>query len=409
MALEDIAPGVFGQFPDMSGILSPEQMQAINSNAAKQALLASAVTMLGMSGNQRVPVSTGQALGAALGAGSGAYQGSFDNTLKQMMTMQQMQDYRSKKQKQALFEQAIAGAYETTPAQIPMAQGKGSQLEMLSRPEFGGDFATQETVGALKANLPMQKTINFEKLVQAIGIVDPVEAAKLMVKTDSSPEAIKTFEAYSKMSPAQQALFRQFKQSSAPSSTTTISLTEKGLDKIDSERVGEFSQAAASSRMFAQTASTVNSLLSGKGGGELVKVGTSLAKDLGLKNEQVSANDLAQSLATRAAVGVRQPGSGSTSDIEFKAYMSSVPSLSNSEQGRQFMATGAEAFAKRNSLLSDKARELYKKGNYSDASIAQYDNSLGPVIDQKQFDAALKAPGTGNQPKERRSFINPGK
>lgn len=407
MALEDIAPGMFGQLPDLSSVLSPEQAQALQSNAAKQALLASAVAMLGMSGPQRVPVGTGQAFGAALGAGAGAYQGSFDNTLKQMMTMQQMQDYKAKKQKQALFEQAMAGAYETTPTQIPMAQGKGSQLEMLSRPEFGGGFANQETVGALKANLPMQKTINFEKLVQAIGLVDPVEAAKLMVKTDSSPEAIKTFEAYSKMSPDQQALFRQFKQSSAP--TTTISLSEKGLDKIDSERVGEFSQAAASSRTFAQTASTVNSLLSGKGGGELVKVGTGLAKDLGLKNEQVSANDLAQSLATRAAVGVRQPGSGSTSDIEFKAYMSSVPSLSNSEQGRQFMATGAEAFAKRNSLLSDKARELYKKGNYSDASIAQYDNSLGPVIDQKQFDAALKAPGTGNQPKERRSFINPGK
>jgi len=407
MELEDIAPGMFGQLPDLSSVLSPEQAQSIQSNAAKQALLASAVAMLGMSGAQRVPVSTGQALGAALGAGSGAYQGSFDNTLKQMMTMQQMQDYKAKKQKQALFEQAMAGAYETTPTQIPMAQGKGSQLEMLSRPEFGGGFANQETVSSLKANLPTQKTVNFEKLVQAISLVDPVEAAKLMVKTDSSPEAIKTFEAYSKMSPDQQALFRQFKQSSAP--TTTISLSEKGLDKIDSERVGEFSQAAASSRTFAQTASTVNSLLSGKGGGELVKVGTGLAKDLGLKNEQVSANDLAQSLATRAAVGVRQPGSGSTSDIEFKAYMSSVPSLSNSEQGRQFMATGAEAFAKRNSLLSDKARELYKKGNYSDASIAQYDNSLGPVIDQKQLDAALKAPGTGNQPKERRSFINPGK
>jgi hypothetical protein len=382
-------------------------MQAINSNAAKQALLASAVTMLGMSGNQRVPVSTGQALGAALGAGAGGYQSSFDNTLKQMITMQQMQDYKSKKQKQALFEQAVAGAYETTPTQIPMAQGKGSQLEMLSRPEFGGGFANQETVSALKANLPTQKTVNFDKLVQAIGLVDPVEAAKLMVKTDSSPEAIKTFEAYSKMSPDQQALFRQFKQSSAP--TTTISLSEKGLDKIDSERVGEFSQAAASARTFAQSAGVVNNILKGKGGGDLVKVGTGLAKDLGLKSDQVTANDLAQSIATRGAVGIRQPGSGSTSDIEFKAFMSAFPSLSNSEQGREFMAVGAEAFAKRNSLLSDKARELYKKGIYSDATIAQYDNSLGAVIDQKQLDSALKAPGATNQPKERRSFINPGK
>jgi hypothetical protein len=108
MALEDIAPGVFGQFPDMSGSLSPEQMQAINSNAAKQALLASAVTMLGMSGNQRIPVSTGQALGAALGAGAGGYQSSFDNTLKQMIAGQQMGDYKAKALKQKELATAMA-------------------------------------------------------------------------------------------------------------------------------------------------------------------------------------------------------------------------------------------------------------------------------------------------------------
>lgn len=401
MAIEDLAPGMFGQFPDMSGVLSPEQAQALQSNAAKQALLASAVTMLGMSGNQRVPVSTGQAIGAALGAGMGGYQGSFDNTLKQMIAAQQMQDYKAKKQKQALFEQAYNQAFETQPMGTGLTQtGAGSQAQMLAdQMKDFGEEGVQANIRGLQSNpnLPVKKEINFDKLVQAISIVDPVEAAKLMVKTDSAPEAIKTFEAYSRMSPEQQALFRQFKQSSAP--TTTISLSEKGLDKIDSERVGEFSQAAASSRTFAQTASTVNSLLAGKGGGELVKVGTGLAKDLGLKNEQVSANDLAQSLATRAAVSVRQPGSGSTSDIEFKAYMSSVPSLSNSEDGRAFMAAGADAFAKRNAKLSDKARELYKAGKYSDSAIAEYDNSLGSVIDAKQLSTL-----TGGKKTPRRSF-----
>ena len=403
MAIEDFAPGMFGQLPDMSGVLSPEQAQALQSNAAKQALLASAVTMLGMSGNQRVPVSTGQAIGAALGAGAGGYQSSFDNTLKQMIAAQQMQDYKAKKQKQALFEQAYNQAFETQPMGTGLTRsGAGSQAQMLADQVAGmGEEGAQSTIRALQSNpnLPVKKEINFDKLVQAISIVDPVEAAKLMVKTDSAPEAIKTFEAYARMSPDQQNLFKQFKQLSTPNTTNVFSLTEKGLDKIDSERVGEFSQAAASSRTFAQTASTVNSLLSGKGGGELVKVGTGLAKDLGLKNEQVSANDLAQSLATRAAVGVRQPGSGSTSDIEFKAYMSSVPSLSNSEQGRAFMAAGADAFAKRNAKLADKARELYKAGKYSDSAIAEYDNSLGSVIDAKQLNQL-----TGGAKTPRRSF-----
>jgi hypothetical protein len=406
--MADFISSLFGSAPDYSGVMSPEQIQSMKQNALAQGGIGALVAMLGASGNQPRPISTGQALAGALGAGYGGYQSSFDTTLKQMLTAQQLADYKQKQEKKALFEQAMAGATTQTPQAIPMSTAPGSQLEMLSRPEFGGDMAGAETVGALKANLPTAKTVDFNKLVQAISIVDPVEAAKLMVKTDSTPEAIKTFEAFQKMSPAEQNAFAAYKKLSSPSTSNVFNLSEKGLDKIDSERVGEFSSAAASSRTFAQTASTVNTLLAGKGGGDLVKVGTGLAKDLGLKNEQVTANDLAQSLATRAAVGVRQPGSGSTSDIEFKAYMSSVPSLSNSEQGRAMMAMGAEAFAKRNSLLSDKARELYKAGKYSDAAIAQYDNSLGSVIDQKQFDAVLKGAPGENKPKPRRSFINSG-
>jgi hypothetical protein len=199
MALEDIAPGVFGQFPDMSGSLSPEQMQAINSNAAKQALLASAVTMLGMSGNQRVPVSTGQALGAALGAGSGAYQGSFDNTLKQMIAGQQMQDYRTKADARRKYEQAIAGATTRQPIAMPMAQGQGSQLEMLSRPEFGGGMAEAETVSALRGNLPTRATVDSGIANQAaldyLRQTDPAKFIELTTpKAEAVPSAIKEYQ-----------------------------------------------------------------------------------------------------------------------------------------------------------------------------------------------------------------------
>jgi hypothetical protein len=287
-----------------------------------------------------------------------------------------------------------------------MSSAPGSQLDLLSRPEFGGDMAAAETVGALRGNLPTAKTVDFDKLVQAISIVDPVEAAKLMVKTDARPEGLKVFEAFQKMSPEEQSAFQRFKQLSTPSTSNVFNLSEKGLDKIDSDRVGEFSTAASSARNFAQNASVVNTLLKGKGGGELVKVGTSIAKDLGLANEQVTANDLAQSLAVRGAVGVRQPGSGSTSDIEFKAYLSAFPSLANSEKGRELMVVGAEAFAKRNAKLSDKARELYKAGKYSDAAIAEYDNSLGPVLDQSAIDKVVQSSGAkgGAAKPQRRSF-----
>jgi hypothetical protein len=393
--MDEFIASLFGSAPDYSSAMSPAQMKTMQQNALAQGGIGALIALLGASGPQARPIGTGQALAGALGAGFGGYQSSFDNTLKQMLTAQQLGESRRKQERQAAFEQAMAGATTMQPQAIPMATGAGSQLDLLSRPEFGGDMAAAETVGALRSNLPKEKTVDFNKLVQAISIVDPVEAAKLMVKTDARPEGLKVFEAFQNMTPEQQAAFKQFKQLSTPSTTNVVNLTEKGLNEIDKDRVGEFSSAASSARTFAQNAGAVNLLLKGKSGGEVVKIGTELAKNLGFSNEQVTANDLANSLAVRGAVGVRQPGSGSTSDIEFKAYLSAFPSLSNSEQGRELMVIGAEAFAKRNALLSDKARELYKAGKYSDVAIAEYDNSLGPVIDQKKIDEVAKASGAG--------------
>jgi hypothetical protein len=404
--MDEFIASLFGAPPNYSNALTPQQTEQMRSNALAQGGIGALIALLGASGQTTRPISTGQALAGALGAGFGGYQSSFDNTLKQLLTAQQLGENKRKQEQRTAFEQAMAGATTMQPQNIPMATGAGSQLDLLSRPEFGGDMAATETVGALRANLPTAKTVDFDKLVQAISIVDPVEAAKLMVKTDARPEGLKVFEAFQKMSPEEQSAFQRFKQLSTPSTSNVFNLSEKGLDKIDSDRVGEFSTAASSARNFAQNASVVNTLLKGKGGGELVKVGTSIAKDLGLANEQVTANDLAQSLAVRGAVGVRQPGSGSTSDIEFKAYLSAFPSLANSEQGRELMVVGAEAFAKRNAKLSDKARELYKAGKYSDAAIAEYDNSLGPVLDQSAIDKVVQGSGAkgGAAKPPRRSF-----
>jgi hypothetical protein len=237
MAMEDLAPGMFGQFPDMSGALSPEQAQAIQSNAAKQALLASAVTMLGMSGAQRVPVSTGQAIGAALGAGAGGYQGSFDNTLKQLIAAQQMQEYRTKADARRKYEQALAGATTRQPQNIPMAQGQGSQLEMLSRPEFGGDMAEAETVGALRANLPMRETVDAGKANQAVldylRATDPVKFLELTAtKPEATPAAIKEYQFA--VGQGYKGTFQDFQlaQKSAGAPRTIVDMTggQKGFD-----------------------------------------------------------------------------------------------------------------------------------------------------------------------------------
>lgn len=237
MALEDLASGMFGQLPDLSSALSPEQAKAIQSNAAKQGLLAAAVAMLGQSGAQRVPVSTGQALGAALGAGYGGYQGAFDNTLKQMVAAQQMQEYRQKADARKRYDQAIAGATTQVPQAIPMAQGQGSQLEMLSRPEFGGDMAEAETVGALRGNLPMVGKVDTGKANQAaldyLRVIDPAKYLELTTpKAETAPASVKEYEYAQKQ--GFKGTFQDFqlaqRTASAPKTVVDMTGGQKGFD-----------------------------------------------------------------------------------------------------------------------------------------------------------------------------------
>ena len=158
------------------------------------------------------------------------------------------------------------------------------------------------------------------------------------------------------------------------------------LKELDIPRAQEFSGAAASARTLARDARVISNLLKGKGGGAVIKLGADIAKNFGFSTDTVVANDLANSLAIRGATQMRPPGSGSTSDIEFKAFVSAFPSLANSEGGRELMAKYADAFAKRTAKIADHARKLIRADNYSEEEIARFDESLGPILDADFYD-----------------------
>ncbi|CAB4141563.1 hypothetical protein UFOVP416_30 [uncultured Caudovirales phage] len=163
------------------------------------------------------------------------------------------------------------------------------------------------------------------------------------------------------------------------------------LKELDVPRAQEFSAAAASARTLARDSKVIADLLKGKGGGATVKLTADFAKTLGFESETVRANDLANSLAIRGATQLRPPGSGSTSDTEFKAFVSAFPSLANSEGGRELMAKYADAFATRSAKLADHARKLIREDRYSEEEIARFDTSLGAILK----DDFYKRPGTG--------------
>jgi hypothetical protein len=387
----------------LAQFLSQDQMQRAENSALNMGALNAIAQLLALSGPQARPVGTGQALGQALIGGIGGYQSSMDRTLSDMAKSMQIQDMMEKQKREKAFRANIEKAYTTRPSGTGLTMsGEGSQQQMLldQIQDFGQEGA-RSTVGALQSNvnLPQERALDQGKLMSAIAEYAPLEYAKLAATGDKAPEQVRAFEAFSKMNPEQQKQFLEFRASGQPQQN--VSLGEKITDKIVGERVGEFSSAAGSARRFASDARNISQILKGKGGGEIVKLGTTLAKDLGFSNESVTAQDLANSISTRGATTMRAPGSGSTSDIEFKAYVAAFPSLSNSEAGRDFMAEAADKFAERAAKLADYSMRLSREGKYSEEAIANFDKQLGSVLDLTKLESLTK---TTSQKPSRRSF-----
>jgi hypothetical protein len=167
------------------------------------------------------------------------------------------------------------------------------------------------------------------------------------------------------------------------------------LKELDVPRAKEFSDAASSARKLANDSRVIANLLKNASGGRVIKLTTELARDFGLESETVTANDLVNSLATRGAVQIRAPGSGATSDLEFRSYLQAFPSLANSARGRELMARYAEAFAKRSARLADHARKLIREDRYTEEEIARFDDTLGPLLDKDFYDFVGAGPRSG--------------
>ena len=325
---------LFGQQPDYSQFISPAETQRLQSNASQQALLNAAIALLGSSGRTREPISTGQILGGALGAGMEGYNQSFDRTLKQMVTGMQLEEYKRKKQAQEMAK----GAITQTPVPIPMATGQGSQLEMLSRPEFGGDMAAAETVGALRANLPTKTSVDLDKLIQAIAIESPIEAAKLMTK-----EPKESFRPLSAEEKTQLGLPKD--QSFQISSSGKIDQVSKGelvkniiggevspFEKKSQEKLAEnYVTIADSGRNARRSLSDITRLESllektPTGFGASAKLA---AGNIGIATKGLSELQAAEALINKLVPQQRPPGSGTMSDADLELYKKSVVRIIN--------------------------------------------------------------------------------
>ena len=232
--MDELLASILGAAPDYSSMLSPEQQQQMGKQANQQALLGSLVALLGASGPQRYPVGTGQALAGAVGAGMGAYQNSFDTTLKQLLTAQQLGEAKQKQDARKRYEQTIAGATTQRPQSVPMSTDVGSQLEMLSRPEFGGAMAEPETIATLRGNLPMANVVDPAAANRAaldfLRQTDPAKFIELTATKDTTPSDIRSALEFQKLTPEQQKTYLSLKAAGAPRTVLDMTGGQKGFD-----------------------------------------------------------------------------------------------------------------------------------------------------------------------------------
>jgi hypothetical protein len=164
-------------------LFSPEQLSDMRFQNLGQGLLGAGQALARSSAPSLMPQGSG--FSEALGAFNQGYQGNMDRALQGMLRGSQIKQMLEKQEQEKQQRERIAQAYTTKPVGTGLTMtGDGSQQQMLldQIQDFGQEGA-RSTLGALQSNvnLPREQTIDFNKLVQAIAITDPVEAAKLMV------------------------------------------------------------------------------------------------------------------------------------------------------------------------------------------------------------------------------------
>lgn len=164
--------------PSITGLLGEEEAKRIRQQSQVAGLLNFGANLLANSGPTSQPMSFGQRLAPALLGGYQAAQGATNQQLQDQMTMQKLK-------KEADFSKAVQGAFVSRPTGTGLTQAnQGSQAEMLSRPEFGGGFAGEETKAALMSNpnLPQQRVLDQNAFMTALAEYNPLEFAKLQGK-----------------------------------------------------------------------------------------------------------------------------------------------------------------------------------------------------------------------------------
>ena len=168
--------------------------------------------------------------------------------------------------------------------------------------------------------------------------------------------------------------FQQFVIDQKKAGATNVSVSQqvetefrKAQGKDFSETMTTLNKAGFNAPSQIRKLERMDQLLSGVDGGKLAPTGLELASALNSMGIKVDAKlgnkEAAEALARDMAGGLRQPGTGPMTDKDFDNFLTQIPSLSKSAEGRKQITSTMKAALARDVQLSKMARDyVAKKG-----------------------------------------------
>jgi len=274
----------------MHGLLSyltPEQQALARQQAQTQGLIGLGSALLQASQGQRGQPrpSFGQVVGQAVPVGMQAYQGGIDQTLREILVAQQMQDAQRKRQQQEAQQAAMQGFIRTLPEdQRVLAAAFPEQFaaqRFREAPGVVGEFQAAKASGEIPANTTLTDYIAMKR----------PPGTTVNVGEKASP--------FQQAAQKQQAeVFSDIQKSGLAAQRSSKDVSKLGtlLEKVDTGGVAAFKQAAG---------------------------------NLGIKTEGLDDIQAAQAIINKLVPQQRPPGSGTMSDADLALYKESLPRLIN--------------------------------------------------------------------------------
>jgi hypothetical protein len=256
----------------MDGLLSfltPEQQALAMQRGQTQGLIGLGSALLqasqGQPGQRRPTL--GMALGQAAPAGMQAYQGGIDQTLRDLLLGQQLQERQRVQQAQQRLQESLAAARTKVPASTMLSPG-GQQAQMLASQLEGG--APEEAAMTREAllsnpNIPMREVTDQAASNQAIlsylQQVDPAKYLELtMREPKAKPSAIQEYE-YA-VGQGYKGSFQDFQLQQRRAGATTIQMPgdKKLVEALGTKSAERLDNSLSQATEAQVTISTVNEL-----------------------------------------------------------------------------------------------------------------------------------------------------